>query len=140
VIQVAKRSKTAIATEREGLLACYYEDEGWINTRVTHKSKWSKGKDFFGIADILSYRDGITMLTDVTSYNSYDKLKIMKNWMLENVGLIPESFRCAVAIWKPKSKQKPERFIIIYIKLGYDEEKVEIEVKDEWYERIKKER
>jgi len=112
---MAKRSSTAIASEREGLMELYYKENEWLTTRVTKKSRWSKGKDYFGIGDVLSYRHGMTKLTDVSSYNIEGKVEIMKEWITRNIHDIPQEFECEVAVWKPKSKRKPERFLVTTI-------------------------
>ena len=136
-----KRSKTAIATEREALLEIYYQERGRITTKVTKKSTWSKGKDFFGIGDILSYKGGVTKITDVSSYNSYGKIEIMKDWLLDNLKDLPDKIECEVAVWKKKSKRKAERFLITTIIIEDGVIKVkpqyEVEVKAEWYKIIK---
>ena len=109
---MAKRSSTAIATEREEIREEQLKADGWITTRVTNKSQWSKGKDFFGIADILCFKPDRIRLVDVSSYNSYGKVEIMKKWLKENYDNIPQILECEVAVWKPASKTKPERWTI----------------------------
>jgi len=134
---MAKRSSTAIASEREGLMELYQKENGWLTTRVTKKSTWSKGKDYFGIGDIMAYRFGVTKLTDVSSYNIIGKIDIMKKWMLDNIDDIPIELECEVAIWKPKSKTKPERFLVTTISRYGVTSKHEVAVKPEWYDLLK---
>ena len=137
VLKMAKRSSTAIATEREGLMECHDKEEGWMTTRTTKKRQWSKGKDYFGIGDILSYRYGITKLTDVSTNAQKGKIEIMKQWMLDNQKHIPKDLECEVAVWKSKSKVKSERFLITNIKQDGTTTKREIIVKPEWYGVLK---
>jgi len=134
---MAKRSSTAIASEREGLKECHDIEMGWLTTRVTKKSRWSKGKDYFGIGDVLSYKRGMTKLTDVSSYNSDGKVEIMKKWITDNILDIPKEFECEVAVWKKESKRKPERFMVTVITRELETSKYEVMVNPEWYEILK---
>lgn len=114
-MKVSKKSSTAIASEREALRESQLKEEGWITTRVTKKSRWSEGKDFFGIGDIIALKPDRIRICNVSSYNAYGKVEEMVIWLRNNKGKIPPNVEVEVSVWKPPSKTLGERFIVTLI-------------------------
>lgn len=111
-----RRSSSAIATSREADRELELMRDGWITTRVTKKSRWSGGKDFFGIGDIIALKPDRIRIENVSSYRAFGKVQEMIDWLRKHEGKIPESLECAVSVWKPATKRLPERFIVKVIK------------------------